>query len=83
MFASTLSRIALASVVLLLLLAFVARPSGGAGHEQVIVVRPHDTLWSIAASHYGGDTRAAVWRIQKRNALPGAAIHAGERLVLP
>jgi hypothetical protein len=63
--------------------ALVPRSSQGAGHEQVYVVRPADTLWSIAASHYGGDPRAGVWKLEHRNRLAGTVLRPGERLVLP
>jgi hypothetical protein len=49
----------------------------------VITVLPAQTLWSIAAAHYGGDVRDAVWRIERANHLHGADIRAGQRLVLP
>ena len=55
----------------------------GAGREQVYVVRPADTLWAIAASHYAGDPRAAVWKLEERNRLSGTVLRPGERLVLP
>jgi hypothetical protein len=60
-----------------------ARPSEGAGHEQVYVVRPADTLWSIASTHYAGDPREAVWRVRERNGLGGTLLRPGQRLVLP
>jgi LysM repeat protein len=63
--------------------ALVPRPSQGARHEQIYVVRPADTLWSIAASHYGGDPRAGVWKLEQRNRLAGTVLRPGERLVLP
>jgi nucleoid-associated protein YgaU len=75
-----------ALVVLLavaLLVGYLARPSGGAGPETRYVVKPYDTLWSIAQRHYAGDPRAAVWRIEKANHLPGADVSVGQRLVLP
>jgi hypothetical protein len=59
------------------------RPSGAHGHRVVYRVRPYDTLWTIAARHYAGDPRDAIWRIQRANRLRGAAISPGERLVLP
>ena len=62
--------------------AFV-RPSVGAGPERVYVVRPADTLWTIAARHYAGDPREAVWRLRERNGLDDAVIVPGQRLVLP
>ena len=46
-------------------------------------VKPYDTLWTIASSHYGGDARDGVWRIQQANHLGGATIRPGEVLVLP
>ena len=63
--------------------AVFARTSSGAGHEQVYVVKPADTLWSIARTHYAGDPRAAIWRIEQRNGLADATLVPGQRLVLP
>jgi nucleoid-associated protein YgaU len=60
-----------------------ARPSGAHGTKQVYTVEAYDTLWAIAAAHYGGDVRDAVWRIQQRNGLPGTTLRPGQRLVLP
>ena len=60
-----------------------ARSSQAHGTKQVVTVRPYQTLWSIAESHYGGDTRDAIWRIQKANHLASADISVGEHLVLP
>jgi nucleoid-associated protein YgaU len=67
----------------LVLWTIAARPSGAHGDKTVYRVQPYDTLWSIASSHYGGDVRDAVWRIQRANHLPDATIQPGERLVLP
>ena len=63
--------------------ALVPHTSNGAGREQVYIVRPTDTLWSIAASHYAGDPRAAVWKLEQRNGLRSTILRPGERLVLP
>jgi LysM repeat protein len=60
-----------------------ARPSSGFRPEHTYVVRPHDTLWSIAGRTYGGDAREGVWKIQQRNHLSGAVIRVGEKLVVP
>ncbi len=60
----------------------LARPSEGAGHERVYVVRPADTLWSIAARRYS-DPREGVWELQRRNRLEGTTLVPGQRLVLP
>lgn len=74
-------------LILLLLftvtVAVVARTSSGHARGQVYIVRPADTLWSIAAAHYGGDVREGIWKIEKRNGLAGPEIYPGERLVLP
>lgn len=66
-----------------LLVGVYARPSGSAGKPQVYVVRPADTLWSIASTRYSGDPRAAVWRLERQNHLHGATVVPGQRLVLP
>ena len=63
--------------------ALVPHTSSGAGRERVYVVRPADTLWSIAASHYAGDPRAGVWKLEQRNGLHSTVLRPGERLVLP
>jgi hypothetical protein len=76
-------RILITLALLGLVIGFFARPSGGAGRARTYVVRPADTLWSIAATHYDGDPRAAVWRLEHRNHLTGAALVPGRRLVLP
>lgn len=72
-------------VLVLAVVAWVslARPSGGAGHERVYVVRPADTLWSIATANYAGDPREAVWRLRQRNGLDGTLLRPGQRVILP
>ena len=76
-------KVLLVSLSVLVLWGVVARASSGAGRERVYVVKPHDTLWTIAARTYGGDPRAGIWRIQKANHLAGATIVPGEKLVVP
>lgn len=76
-------RIALIVGMAVLVWSAVARSSDAHGAKQVITVRPYDTLWSIAQSHYGGDVRDAVWRIERANRLSGADVRPGEKLVLP
>jgi len=66
-----------------LLVGLAARSSHGAAPERHYVVRPGDTLWSIAARNYGGDVRQAVWNLEHRNHLATATIVPGEKLVLP
>jgi LysM repeat protein len=74
-------------LVLLLAAALVvgvmARPSGSAGRPVSYVVKPHDTLWSIASRYYAGDPREGIWKLQRRNALGGTVLVPGQRLVLP
>jgi len=74
-------------IVLLLIgviaVGLVARTTHGAGPERAYLVKPTDTLWSIAARTYAGDPREGVWEIQQRNHLAVATITPGEKLVLP
>ena len=77
------ARAAVIIALLAVAVAYSARTSNSAGHEQAYVVRAGDTLWSIAASHYGGDPREAVWKLQDRNHLRGALVRPGEQLILP
>jgi LysM repeat protein len=79
MFARIVVIIALVTVAV----AWGARSSHSAGREHVYVVRPGDTLWTIAASHFGGDPREGVWQLQHRNRLAGTLVRPGEKLVLP
>ena len=66
-----------------LLVGIVARPSGGADKPVRYVVKPTDTLWSIATRHYAGDPREGIWKLQQRNRLEGTILVPGQRLVLP
>jgi nucleoid-associated protein YgaU len=79
MFARTL----LIALALALVVAVSARTSDSAGPEQRYVVKGYDTLWSIATSHYSGDPREAVWKIEERNGLSGSTIAPGQVLRLP
>jgi LysM repeat protein len=60
-----------------------ARGSSGAGPKRTYVVRPGDTLWSVAEHAYAGDPREGVWKLEQRNHLGSATIVPGEKLVLP
>ena len=71
------------TMAVLVLWATAARSSNGAGRPQIYTVKPYDTLWSIAASHYRGDPRDAVYRLEQRNGLSGGIVRPGQRLVLP
>ncbi len=66
-----------------LAVGYAAHGSSGAGPKRTYVVRPGDTLWSIAARTYAGDPRDGVWRLQQRNHLATATISPGEKLVVP
>ncbi|MDQ2983510.1 MAG: LysM peptidoglycan-binding domain-containing protein [Actinomycetota bacterium] len=71
------------ALVALVIYAVAAHTSSGAGHTRVYVVKPYDTLWSIAAKQYGGDPRDGVWKLRERNHLDNALVRPGQRLVLP
>jgi LysM repeat protein len=74
-------------VVLLLIVVIAvglaARTTHGAGPERAYVVKPTDTLWSIAARTYAGDTREGVWRLERRNHLSSETLRPGQKLILP
>jgi LysM repeat protein len=76
-------RIVVLVFAVVLLVGYFARPSGGAGRDTRYVVRPADTLWSIAARHYAGDPREGIWKLQQRNHLAGTTLSPGQVLVLP
>jgi LysM repeat protein len=77
------ARIAIALTVAAFVWTAVVRPATSHGPKQVYVVKPYDTLWSIAASRYAGDPRDAVYRIQQANHLEGGMLRVGQPLVLP
>jgi LysM repeat protein len=77
-----------AKFLIMLLLAalavgLVAHSSRGAGPERTYVVKPTDTLWSIASRSYGGDVREGIWKLEQRNHLTTATLQPGQKLVLP
>ena len=71
------------TLVALVIWAVAARSSDSAGKPEIYTVKPHDTLWSIATAHYGGDPRDAIYRVEDRNRLAGPVVRPGQRLVLP
>ena len=77
------AKILVLAVAALLVWSVAARPSGAHGPKTVYRVKPYDTLWTIASSHYSGDVRDGVWQIEQANHLSGAMISPGEVLVLP
>jgi len=66
-----------------LAVGLVAHGSQGAGPERTYVVKPADTLWSIASRRYAGDVREGVWKLERRNHLGSATLQPGQKLVLP
>lgn len=76
-------KIVILAVAALVAWSVAAGPSGAHGRKTVYRVKPYDTLWTIAASHYGGDTSGSVWQIEQANHLGGVTIQPGELLVLP
>ena len=66
-----------------LAVGLAARGSSGAGPKHMYVVRPGDTLWSVAERMFAGDPRQGVWELEQRNHLTGATIVPGEKLVVP
>jgi LysM repeat protein len=76
-------RLAVLLLAVSLLVGIVARPTGSAGKPVSYVVKPTDTLWSIATAHYAGDPREGIWQLQRRNHLRGTTLVPGQRLVLP
>ncbi len=77
------ARLAIIVLVIAFAVGLAARPSGSAGKAATYVVQPADTLWSIAAKNYAGDTREGIWQLQKRNHLRGTTIVPGQGLILP
>jgi LysM domain len=76
-------RIVLIVGIAVLAWSAIARSSNAHGPRQIVTVRPHDTLWSIAEHRYSGDVRDAIWRIEQANHLSGAGVRVGQKLVLP
>ena len=83
MFGKKILHILALAAAVLVVWSIAARPSGAHGPKTYYRVKPYDTLWSIAQSHYGGDVRNAIWQIQQVNHLGGSGIAPGERLLLP
>ena len=74
-------KILLISALALIAWAVVARASHGAGRGAVHR-EARRTLWAIAASHYAGDPRDAIYRMDHRP-LAGSLLVPGQRLLLP
>jgi LysM repeat protein len=79
MFGKLLILVCLAAVAV----GLAAHGSSGAGPKRIYVVRPGDTLWSVAQRTYSGDPREGIWELEQRNHLASATIVPGEKLVVP
>ena len=77
------ARLLLVTLVAVTAWALFARDSGAGGQARSYRVQAGDTLWSIAASSYGGDPREGVWKLRERNHLAGTTIAPGQVLRLP
>ena len=79
-------RLALLALLVVLASLGLARVAmgGTAPAQSTVVVRPGDTLWSIAVAHYpNDDPRERVDAIEQVNGLSGPGIEVGESLQLP
>jgi LysM repeat protein len=79
MFGKLLILVCLAAVAV----GLAAHGSSGARPKRIYVVRPGDTLWSVAQRTYSGDPRQGIWELEQRNHLASATIVPGEKLVVP
>jgi nucleoid-associated protein YgaU len=70
-------------VLAALAVGLAARSSHGAGPERMYVVKPTDTLWSIATRTYAGDVREGVWKLEQRNHLRSTTLTPGQVLRIP
>ena len=74
----------LAGLVGVLVAASTGEAAPPAGPAPTVVVRPGDTLWSIASRYAPGpDPFGTIEQIRQLNGLDGYTVHAGQTLVLP
>ncbi|MGH3739125.1 MAG: LysM peptidoglycan-binding domain-containing protein [Micromonosporaceae bacterium] len=77
----------LAAGVLAALLAFDPAASAGSSRQPgvtEVVVKPGDTLWSVAVAHEPSrDPSATIEEIRRLNSLSGYTVHPGQTLRLP
>lgn len=65
-------------------LLLVAAVWQGGGATRTYVVRPGDTLWSIAtALEPGADPREVVWAVTRQNDLDPGGLVPGQRIAIP
>lgn len=77
------AKLLVVAVIVAMAVGLAARTSHGAGPERTYVVRPADTLWSIAARTYAGDPRQGVWELEQRNHLRTDTLRPGQKLIVP
>jgi len=77
------AKLLVVAVIAAMAVGLAARTSHGAGPERTYVVRPADTLWSIAARTYAGDPREGVWELEQRNHLRTDTLRPGQKLIVP
>jgi LysM repeat protein len=77
------AKLLVVAVIVAMAVGLAAHSSHGAGPERTYIVRPADTLWSIAARTYAGDPRQGVWELEQRNHLRTDTLRPGQKLVLP
>jgi hypothetical protein len=67
------------------LLATASRASDPTeGPAPVVIVQPHDTLWSIAGrTSPGRSPRGVVGEIRRLNGISDYTVHPGQRVTLP
>ncbi|MCY7396552.1 MAG: LysM peptidoglycan-binding domain-containing protein [Nocardioides sp.] len=77
--------LAVIAVVAVLLSATSSASGDATGYPtRTVVVAPGDTLWDIADAAAGDDsTRDMVGTLQSLNALDGAGLQAGQRILVP
>lgn len=56
----------------------------GSDEEQIVIIQPGDTLWSIASEYYKGESIGeAIYHIKKTNHLQSSNLQVGAELRLP
>ena len=74
----------LAGLVGVLAVASTGEAAAPVGPAPTVIVKPGDTLWSIAARYAPGpDPFGTIEQIRRLNGLDGYSVHAGQTLVLP
>lgn len=63
---------------------FFSNEAYGSKEEQVVVVQPGDTLWSIASQYYKGENiQEVIYRIKQTNHMQSPHLKVGAELRLP